>query len=295
MAGGGGTTQTVQKADPWAGQQPFLTDIFNQAQKQFQSAGPQYYPGQTIAPISPATIQAQQMATQAATGQQQQLANAGAWATNYGLTQAVDPASNPFFQSAVEGAIRPVVRQFTDAGGPLASIRSGATDAGQYGGSRQGIAEGIALTNLNQQLLDTTAQMGSAAYGQGLDAQGRALAFLPQTQQAAITPANTLDVVGQQQRQQQQDYINELIDRWNYEQNLPAAKLAQYQNMVQGNFGGTAQTTADIAKANPLLGAAGGAIMGYGAASMGMMGTAITPGVGTLIGAGLGLLLSEGF
>lgn len=35
--GGGGSTTTVQKADPWEGQQPYLKDIFNQAQKLYQS------------------------------------------------------------------------------------------------------------------------------------------------------------------------------------------------------------------------------------------------------------------
>ena len=39
--GGGGTTTQVQKADPWAGQQPYLTDVYRQAQQQYQAGFPQ--------------------------------------------------------------------------------------------------------------------------------------------------------------------------------------------------------------------------------------------------------------
>ena len=31
--GGGGGTNTVQKADPWVGQQPYLTDIYGESQR----------------------------------------------------------------------------------------------------------------------------------------------------------------------------------------------------------------------------------------------------------------------
>ena len=44
--GGGsqsGSTTTVQKSDPWSGQQPYLTFGFNEAQNLFDSATPQYF------------------------------------------------------------------------------------------------------------------------------------------------------------------------------------------------------------------------------------------------------------
>jgi len=52
-SGGSGTQTTVSKSDPWSGQQPYLTDIFSQAKKAYQSGtGSQYYPGQTVTPFS---------------------------------------------------------------------------------------------------------------------------------------------------------------------------------------------------------------------------------------------------
>ena len=61
--GGGSTTTTVQKADPWSGQQPYLRDVFAEAKKLYDSGRltPDYYPGDTVAQISPWTQQALQM------------------------------------------------------------------------------------------------------------------------------------------------------------------------------------------------------------------------------------------
>lgn len=42
--GGGGNSTTVQKADPWSGQQPYLTQQFQEAQKLYQDKTPQLDP-----------------------------------------------------------------------------------------------------------------------------------------------------------------------------------------------------------------------------------------------------------
>src|SRR3972149_6162883 len=54
MSGGSrGSTTTVQQADPWAGQQPFLADIFSEAQGLYDAPGPLYFSGPTVAPSAP--------------------------------------------------------------------------------------------------------------------------------------------------------------------------------------------------------------------------------------------------
>ena len=53
--GGGGTTSTntVEKADPWAGQQPYLKDVFQEAQARFDDgSSPSFFPGATISPFN---------------------------------------------------------------------------------------------------------------------------------------------------------------------------------------------------------------------------------------------------
>lgn len=49
-SGPSGTTTTVQQSDPWAPQQPYLENIFSEAQRLYQGPGPQYFPGTTTAP-----------------------------------------------------------------------------------------------------------------------------------------------------------------------------------------------------------------------------------------------------
>jgi hypothetical protein len=131
--------------------------------------------------------------------------------------------------------------------------------------------------------------MGSTAYGQGLDAQSRALALAPTAQQMQLAPSGVLGAVGDQTRLQQQDFINEAIKRWNYEQQAPAQSLSQYQNLVQGNFGGLMSGTAQGPQQNPVLSGLGGAALGYGAASSGMLGASFA--ANPVLGAGLGAMM----
>jgi hypothetical protein len=71
---GGSSTNTVQKADPWAGQQPFLQGgadtsgnpvpgVLPEAAKLYQNNPLQFYSGQTYADLSPETQQANSMQT----------------------------------------------------------------------------------------------------------------------------------------------------------------------------------------------------------------------------------------
>jgi len=53
--GGSGSSTTVQKADPWVGQQPYLKDTFKQAQNNYRDGGPEFFGGQTYADFSPQT------------------------------------------------------------------------------------------------------------------------------------------------------------------------------------------------------------------------------------------------
>ena len=52
-SGGGTNTNTVEKADPWAGQQPYLKDVFQEAQDRYDDgSSPSFFPGNTISPFN---------------------------------------------------------------------------------------------------------------------------------------------------------------------------------------------------------------------------------------------------
>lgn len=281
--GGGGNTQTIQKADPWSGQQGYLADLFAKAKQRNDSGGAKYFPGSTIQQIDPATHQGLQYAQNVAGGAMTQQA-AQVASGQQALLGAWDVNNNPNLQNAINAAIQPTIRQFTDAGGELSQIRSAAMlNGGQGNSTRQGVAEGIALDRLQQNTLGIGAQMAQAAYGQGLEATARGVALSPTANQAFLQPGTTLDAVGQERRALEQQFIDDAVQRWNYAQQIPDANLARYQSLINGGFGGTSITDGSAPKANPVLTGLGGAAMGA------YIGSTV-PGIGTAVGAGVGLL-----
>lgn len=76
--------------------------------------------------------------------------------------------SNPYLKSYMEAAIRPLGEQFSNVVMP--GISQDAITAGGFGGSRQGIAEGLASQGLSRATGDVTAQIGNEGYKQGLGA-----------------------------------------------------------------------------------------------------------------------------
>lgn len=192
--------------------------------------------------------------------------------------------SNPALQSYIDAAVRPVYQGLTESA--LPAIRSEYGLAGQYGGSRQGIAEGLAISRAGQTAGDISAGIASQGYGQGLEGMARGIALAPQTGQFGATPATLLDTVGQQNQLYQQALIDSEMRKFAYEQNLPYEQLREYASIVGGpGYGGVSTTEGPASRTNTALSALGGAATGAA------LGTQFGgPGWGTGIGAGIGVL-----
>jgi len=168
-------------------QSPFLQDLFSRAQ--VASQGPT---------TSPLEQQGQQSAIDYANqlGPQVQSAQgAQQFLTNPGL---LSPDSNPFLAQTAQAATSPIMQALMEQ--ILPSIRGGAIGAGGFGGSRQGIAEGIASRGALKQIGDTTANIFSNAYEQGLNALQGGLQTAPQTAELGLLPSQIMSQVGQEQR-----------------------------------------------------------------------------------------------
>ena len=50
-----GTVVTQNVQEPWTEQQPHLKNIFGEAESLYKSPAPTYFPGSTVAPLSPQT------------------------------------------------------------------------------------------------------------------------------------------------------------------------------------------------------------------------------------------------
>ena len=188
-SGGGSSTTTVQKADPWSGQQPYLYDVFEQAKELYDSGkmAPDYYAGQTVAPQSEWTKQA--MAMQAARalegsasilGAQQamdgvvagqalggntglsvlgNIAQGDPTAGNTGLAalEGMSSARNPWMDALYQDASREA----------LAALDSSFSRAGRYGSGAHAAAGADAVSGL-------AADMYGAAYQQQMQAAAQA-------------------------------------------------------------------------------------------------------------------------
>jgi hypothetical protein len=233
-------------------------------------------------------------------------------ATDFLLDRVLYPESNPALQGAIDAAVRPISQNLTES--QLPAVRSGAYTTGNFGSSRQGIAEGLASGRASQAIGDTAANVAnqnyqaglgamSSAYGNllgastsaygtktgaladlysnNLNARLNALGMTPQVQGAQLTGALTTSGVGDVQQAADQRARDEATYRALYGQMAP---LQSAQNLIalSGAIpGGSTTTTGPAQQQSPFSGALGGASLG----------AALLPGLGplgVLSGAALG-------
>lgn len=285
MSGGGSSgssTSTTQNYSPEEAAR--RAQVMDEAERIYNATAPSMsaasYPGEQPVPFTAPTIAAQNLAIHQA-GQQQIGAHLANQAMEYGLTGAMDVQNNPYLQSAISAALRPTTQQYVEPGGVLSSIRTNATDSGQFGGVRQGVAEGIAAGRYTQNAMDMAGKMASSAYDKGQDIFSRTLALAPQTMNLNNMPVSTLSGVGAQMESMGQEEAAYLANQNMWNLNAPWAPLQNYANIVYGgaNPSTTSTSTGEASRRNRAMGALGGAASGAA------IGSAIAPGIGTAIGA----------
>ena len=165
---------------------------------------------------------------------------------NTQLGRAINVDSNPQLQQAIMAAQRPLVQQFASAGGPMSTIRSNAASTGNVGGSRQGIAEGLAMQGLQQQMGDISSKMSSDAYYKGLDAANESVKNQGLLSMLAMMPSQAMGAIGQQQEgyQANQNAFNANVRR---SRDLgPYDFLNNMASIANGNTSAAQSTTSSI-------------------------------------------------
>lgn len=234
---GGGTQTTVQKSDPWSGVQPYLTDIFSQAQNQYRSNQPQYFPNQTYVNFAPQTTQALGLAQNRAL-QGSPVNTSAQDALTFQNQGGFLNAQNPYFSNMADSitqAVRPAVdSQFESSG--------------RYGSGAHSYSVADALAK----------NIGNLAfnnYGQERGLQQQGFSLSPTLANQDYTDIGQLAKVGQSYQDQNSAALNDAINRWNFQQNLPFNKLSQYSQLTQGGIGagGTTNSTVSQGGGNGLL------------------------------------------
>ena len=283
-SGGGGDQQVQTEAVPWSGAQPHLQNIMSSAGSLYSQGGPGYYPGQTFAGRDPLSDQAQNLrlnyATNSMPGQIYDAQRAQSFALN-----SPDAANNPYVQNMMQSNQYMANRNLSE--NLLPQIAGGAVASGQMGGSRQGIAEGLAMRGTQEALANANAGMMLDAYGKGLGAQSNALQMAPQTMGMGLQPMDIMSGVGAYNTGIDTQALDSDMQRWNYNQNLPWDTLGKYSSIVSGNNQWGQNQTSEGGGSSPLAGALGGAATGLGAASyLSGAGSGLFGGTPTLAGLG---------
>jgi hypothetical protein len=265
-SGGTNATSTTMNYSPEESAR--RTQVMDEAQRIYNAtAGATQdanYPGTKPVPFSPQTTQAQGLATQYATGPATQQAENINKAVNFGLSDVLYPSTNPALQQTIDAAVRPITYDYMDPGGVFATIRGQAQDAGQFGGSRQGMMEGIGAGRYAQAASDAAAKIATEGYNQGLDTFSKTLAFAPQSMEAGLMPSNILSGIGVQNETQAQQLEDYLANARTYDYNAPWTPLQNYANIV---FGGANPSTTSTQQAG---GSAASTIGSIGSAALGL-------------------------
>lgn len=282
--GGTPAPQTQTTKYELSPEQRQLMDLAMPGITQFAANVPKRYQGSTIAGFDPQQVGGQEGALQSS-GVQTDLARSGAGASNAWLSpDALDVGNNPAVQGMMDRNARAVNTQLLETS--LPQIRDGAERSGNFGSSRQGVAEGVAMGKASSALADANAKTLSDAYNTNVESQLKALGLLPQTTQTQVAGDLTQSAVGDARQGMAQRLLDEQVGNFNYDQLAPFLQSKEIMSLLSGLPGGSTTSTASGPTKNPLTSALGSAATGAS------LGSAIMPGVGTGVGAGLGALLS---
>ena len=259
FGGGGGTTTSTQKSEPWKALQPYLKDVFGQAQGIYQGQGPEYYPDPNVVPFSPISqLGLQMMQGRAFEGsplidesQSQLQKTIGGDYLN----------ANPYLDAAYERGARAIMPSINATFG-----MGGRTGSGAH---QDALGTGLA---------DLATGIYGGNYQQERDRQMAALGMAPSMSMLDYADLDRLLGVGSAYESKDQQYLQDQINRFDYYQNLPTQKLEDYAKFFTGNFGGKTTTTQPTYGGDPLMQALGLGLTGLGAFG----------GLGSLFGPTLG-------
>lgn len=207
--------QTVN-SQPWTEQQPYLKDLFKRAEGLYKAGPVQYYPGSTVAPMSPTSQQALQGITQrGAEGSPLNKASSG---------YLQDVLGGKYLNQEAPG-FDAVARRAMD------SVNSNYASRGRYGSGSHDAAVADSIGALRYQ--DYANQMGRMDMAAGL---------APTIAGQDFVDLNAMLGAGDRYQSQLQDEINADIERYNFQQQAPYANLQMFQDFIQGGYGGNTQT-----------------------------------------------------
>lgn len=268
---------TTQNLTP---DQQSLVDAAQPGYQAFAASIPTLPGAAGVAPFNANQIEGQN-AVLGATGTQAGVVGGAANANNF-LTSgaALDPSTNPALAAYQSSAVQPIYDNLNSVTLPQlasgASTGSGGISA-NVGGSREGIAQGIATRSANNAAGATEANIANSGYNSGLQALIQGISAAPTTAAAQTIPGVTQSTVGDVQQQQTQAELTAQTQADQFAQWLPYLKSSLLTQAASSTPGGSATSTgstnSDPSLLSSIVGgaaAAGGLAGGAGSAATGL-------------------------
>lgn len=267
-----GTQQVIQKSDPWEEQKPFLRDVMQRSEV-LANRPLNYYPNSTVTPFSGQTEDAlASVENRARSGSElQRVGRSGMEATARG--DFLRPESNEFLAGTYKAMTRPMIEQFRDATMP--SIDAGFARAGRYGSGLYADQAQKAQDTLGRNLGEAATNLYGQNYQQERGRQLTAQQMAPEYAAADYQDAARLAQVGGTREGKASEELQDDVNRFNFNEQEPWSRLANYNAMVQGNYGRTDTTTQPIYRAQQSGSTFGDVLGGIGGA--GLLASAFAP------------------
>jgi len=273
-----GQSQTTQQLTP---EQTQLMQAATGNYMNFAGSNPTMPTGsQAVSPFTGAQTSGQNQVLQAAKSMAPVVGSAAG--TNQYLSGGafLDPGSNPYVQNAVKAATDPIYQDLNQRTLPGQQSTAAAGSGVNYGGSREGIQEGLDVQGAQRAAGQAGANIMNTALGQGLTATNQAIAQAPTTAGSLAIPGATTSAVGDVQQAQEQAVLNANNQASWFQQMLPLLKGQELTAAAAGLPGGsTFATGQNTQNANPVSQAIGlvaalGGLAGGAGKLMGGMGGA---------------------
>ncbi len=290
--------QTTQKADPWSGIQPYLTDVYGRAKAAAD---------QTPTTMPDTELRAGENSNMLAANQGKlDLASyMGAdWGKN-ALTNAndvasgkyLDPGSNPTLMPAINATIQPTLDYAKNFVMP--QVSSSAWKSGAYAGTGHANAMQQAIQqSVTRPAAEAASKIMYDDYSRERQNQLNAPALAAQAQQMALMPSQLQGQAGVVQQGWDQQAIDDIITKYRMQIEAPWNAIKPYAGIIQNGNPGGVSTTDTVTQAaasgrGGLQGALAGALLGGGAAygaaqlapeSLGFLNNAYGIGGGALLG-----------
>jgi hypothetical protein len=148
--------------------------------------------------------------------------------------------NNPYFNQALAGAAQGATQTYNDA---IAKAQGTSALAGRYGSNVSADLQNRAATTLSNTLANKYGELAYQNYAGERAMQNQAAQNAPALANADYYDINQLLQTGQAQEDYQKTALQADIDRFNFEQNKPYAKLQTFLSSVYGAPQGSVSTT----------------------------------------------------